>query len=153
MMSAWSCRRVRAAKRSCVRAGVVLAGAAVLAGGVLASPVAAATVPRPAAGLVPGMSTAASGAVADSVRAFYQQAGGSLALVQRTASSGWASPQDLGGVLSSGPASAVATPCPPVWGHESLGTGRFLPSAPGAVLPPASIATVWPPQSSWRSRP
>ena len=82
----------------------MLAGAAVLAGGMLATSASAATVPRPAAGFVPGMSTAASGAIQDQIHAFYQQVNHSLTTLGRTATTGWGTPQNLGGVLTSGPA-------------------------------------------------
>ncbi len=103
-MLTWASQGVRAAKRMGLRGGVVLAGAAVLSGGMLASPASAATVPRPAAGLVPGMSTAVSGVVQDQIHAFYQQANHSLITLGRTATAGWGAPQSLGGVLTSGPA-------------------------------------------------
>ena len=51
-------RAVRAAGRTGLRGGAVLVGAAILAGGVLASPASAATVPRPAPGFVPGATRA-----------------------------------------------------------------------------------------------
>jgi hypothetical protein len=103
-MLTWVSRGVRAAKRAGVRGGVVLVGAAVLVGGVLASPASAATVPRPAAGFVPGMSTAVSGVIQDQIRAFYQQVNRSLTTLGRTATTGWGTPQNLGGVLTSGAA-------------------------------------------------
>jgi hypothetical protein len=101
-MSGWIGRGIRVVGRAGLRVGV-LAGAAVLCGGLLASPAAAATVPRPAAGFVPGMSTAAGGAVADQIHAYYQQANHNLVTKQRTASSGWGALRNLGGALTSGP--------------------------------------------------
>jgi hypothetical protein len=103
-MFSWVSREVRAAKRVGLRGGAVLVGAAVLTGGVLASPASAATVPQPAAGFVPGMSTAVSGAIQDQIHAFYQQVNHSLITVGRTATAGWGTPQSLGGALTSGPA-------------------------------------------------
>ena len=85
-----------------MRGGVVLVGAAILAGGVLASPASAATVPQPTAGFVPGVSTLAS-ATEDSIRIFYRQLNHSLIMVFGPAASEWGRPQNLGGVLTSGP--------------------------------------------------
>ena len=67
-MSTGISRAVRAARRTGLRGGAVLVGAAILAGGVLASPASAATVPRPAPGFVPG-----ANAQSDTIRIFYQQ--------------------------------------------------------------------------------
>lgn len=103
-MFTWVSRIVGAARRSGLRGGVVLTGAAVLAGDVFAGPASAATVPRPTAGLVPGMSTAAPGAAQDQIRVFYQQVNHSLITKSSTATGGWGAPQNLGGVLTSGPA-------------------------------------------------
>ncbi len=102
-MFTWVSRGVRTASRIGLRGGVVLTGAAVLAGGVLASTASAATVPRPAPGLVPGASTLVTSAE-DSISVFYQQANHSLVTVFGPAASEWGSPQNLGGVLTSGPA-------------------------------------------------
>jgi len=81
----------------------VLAGIAVLAGGVLAGTASAATVPRPAPGFVPGASTLVTSSE-DSIRIFYQQVNHSLITVFGPAASEWGRPQNLGGVLTSGPA-------------------------------------------------
>jgi hypothetical protein len=61
-------------------------------------------VPAPAPGFVPGISTAASGAIQDQIHAFYQQANHNLVTVSRTAATGWGTPLNLGGVLTSGAA-------------------------------------------------
>jgi hypothetical protein len=98
-MVSWLSREVRAARRAAGRGGVVLASAAFLVGGVLASPASAATVPRPAPGLAPGPSMQA-----DVIRIFYQQANHSLIAVFAPWASEWGKPQNLGGVLTSGPA-------------------------------------------------
>jgi hypothetical protein len=100
-MSNWVSGGVRAARRAGLRGGVVLAGAAILAGGVLASTASAATRPRPAPGFVPGASTLTSG---NTINVFYQQASHSLVTVSGPAASEWGRPQNLGGVLTSGPA-------------------------------------------------
>ncbi|HEY7359205.1 MAG TPA: hypothetical protein VH642_00245, partial [Streptosporangiaceae bacterium] len=63
----------------------------------------AATVPRPAPGLVPGASTLVTSSE-DSIRVFYQQASHHLITVFGPAASEWGRPQNLGGVLTSGPA-------------------------------------------------
>ncbi len=81
----------------------MLACAVALAGGVLASTASAATAPRPAPGAVPGASTLVRSAE-DSIRVFYQQANHSLTAVYGPAASEWGRPQNLGGVLTSGPA-------------------------------------------------
>ena len=101
-MFTWVSRRVRAAAQTGSRGGVVLVGAAILIG-VLASTASAATVPRPAPGLVPGASTLATSGE-DSIRIFYQQVNHSLTTVSGPAASEWGGPQNLGGVLTSGPA-------------------------------------------------
>ncbi len=103
-MFTWFSRGIHTVKRTGLRVGVALIGAAVMVGGVLASSASAATVPQPAAGFVPGMSTAVSGAIQDQIHAFYQQADHSLTTVGRTATTGWGTPENLGGVLTSGPA-------------------------------------------------
>jgi len=97
-------RGIRAARRTGLRGGVALAGAAILAG-VLASPASAATLPQPAPGFVPGASTLTT-AAEDSIRIFYQQVNHSLTTVYGPAASEWGRPQNLGGVLTSG-ASAI----------------------------------------------
>jgi hypothetical protein len=102
-MFTWVSCGVRAGRRAGLRGGVVLAGAAILAGGMLASTASAATVPRPTPGLVPGASTLVTSSE-DSIRIFYQQASGSLITVFGPAASEWGMPQNLGGVLTSGPA-------------------------------------------------
>lgn len=102
-MFTWVSRGCRVVRRAGLRGGVVLAGAAVLAGGVLASPASAATVPRPAPGFVPGASTLVT-SEEDSIRIFYQQVNHRLIAVFGPAASEWGMPQDLGGVLTSGPA-------------------------------------------------
>ena len=71
-------RGAGAARRASLRGGVALVGAAIL-GGVLASPVSAATVPRPAPGFVPGASTLTSG---NTIRIFYQQVNHNLITVR-----------------------------------------------------------------------
>jgi hypothetical protein len=100
-MSNWMSCGVRAARRAGLRGGVVLAGAAILAGGVLASTASAATVPRPAPGFVPAASTLTSG---NTINVFYQQASHSLIMVSGPWASEWGRPQNLGGALTSGPA-------------------------------------------------
>jgi hypothetical protein len=80
---------------------VALVGAAILGVGVLASPVSAATVPRPAPGFVPGASTLTSG---NTIRIFYQQVNHNLVTVRGPWASEWGRPKNLGGELTSGPA-------------------------------------------------
>ena len=92
-------RAVHAARRTGLRGGAVLVGAAILARGVLASPASAATVPRPAPGFVPG-----ANAQSDTIRIFYQQANHNLITVSGPWASEWGRPQNLGGELTSGPA-------------------------------------------------
>lgn len=94
---------VRALGRTGSRGGMALAGAAILAGGVLTSTASAATVPRPAPGFVPGASTLVT-STEDSIRVFYQQANHNLITVFGPAASEWGRPQNLGGALTSGPA-------------------------------------------------
>jgi hypothetical protein len=94
-------RGIRAARRAGSKGGVVLVGTVILAGGVLASTASAATVPRPAPGLVPGASTLTSG---NTINVFYQQASHNLVTVSGPFASEWGRPQNLGGVLTSGPA-------------------------------------------------
>jgi hypothetical protein len=103
-MFTWGFRPVRAARRAGVRGGVSLVGAVILAGEVLASPASAGTVPRPAPGVVPGASTFEAPGQPDTIRVFYQQAGHSLITVSAPRASEWGTPQNLGGVLTSGPA-------------------------------------------------
>jgi hypothetical protein len=83
---------------------VALAGAAILAGGVLASTASAATVPRPSPGVVAGASTLVTSTQGDTIRIFYRQANHSLITVFARYASEWGRPQSLGGVLTSGPA-------------------------------------------------
>ncbi len=102
-MFTWVSRGVRGARRTGLRSGVVLVGAAALAGGVLAGTASAATVPKPAPGSVPGASTLVTSGE-DSIRVFYQQANRSLIMVFGPAASEWGKPQNLGGGLTRGPA-------------------------------------------------
>lgn len=92
-------RAVPAVRRTGLRGGAVFVGAAILAGGVLASPASAATVPRPAPGFVPG-----ANAQSDTIRIFYQQVNHNLITVSGPWASEWGRPQNLGGELTSGPA-------------------------------------------------
>ena len=103
-MFTWVSGTVRAGRRAGVRGGVVLGGAAVLAGGVLASPASAATVPPPAPGFVPGASTFEAPGQPDTIRIFYQQVNHSLITVSAPWASEWGKSQNLGGVLTSGAA-------------------------------------------------
>ena len=103
-MFTWVSRGVRAARLIGTRGGVVLVGAMVLAGGVLASTASAATVPQPAPRFVPGASTLVTSAQGDTIRIFYQQVNHGLVMVSGPWASEWGRPQNLGGVLTSGPA-------------------------------------------------
>ncbi len=102
-MSAWISQKVAGAPRIGLRGGVLLAGA-MLAGGLAAGAASAATMPQPAAGLVPGAATTAS----EMVRVFYQQARHSLTLVPGSATV-WGAPQNLGGALTSGTSAITVT--------------------------------------------
>ena len=95
---------VTSGRRAGLNAGVVLAGAAIVSGGVLAGTASAATVPRPAPGVVPGASTLVSSTQGDTIRIFYQQVNHSLITVFGPWASEWGKPQNLGGRLTSGPA-------------------------------------------------
>ena len=80
----------------------MLVGAAILAGGVLASPAPAATIPPP-------LVRARANARSDTIRVFYQQVNHSLITMSGPSASEWGRPQNLGGVLTSGPAAITIT--------------------------------------------
>ena len=128
-MSAWVSRTARAAKRAGVRGGVVLAGAAILVGGLLVGSASAVTFPRPAAGFVPGASTDLMSG--DSIHIFYQQANHSLTTVLCQAASECFGPQNLGGVLTSGPAAISIQGSGP--SEEFANTWVFARGADNAV--------------------
>jgi hypothetical protein len=99
----------------------VLACTVVLLVGPLAVPAFAATSPQPAPGQVPGVSTTAFG----HIKVFYQQANHRLTLLDGTAT-GWGTPQDLGGGLTSGPAAITI-------GSEFAATWAFVRGTDNAV--------------------
>ncbi len=103
-MLTWVTLGLRAAGRTGLRGAIVLTGAAIVAGGVLAGEASAATVPRPAPGAVPGAGTIVSSQDGDMIRIFYQQANHSLIMVSAPYASEWNKAQNLGGRLTSGPA-------------------------------------------------
>jgi hypothetical protein len=82
-------------------AGLLAAGALLL--GPLAGAAAAATTPRPAPGQVPGVESRGGAVVENGLSVFYQQVNQRLTMIEGTAS-GFGTPTDLGGVLTSGPA-------------------------------------------------
>jgi hypothetical protein len=65
---------------------------------------------------VPGLSTFTAATVVDQVQAFYQQANHSLITLGRIGTGKWGAPQNLGGVLTSGPAAIDA----------GYGTGQWV---------------------------
>jgi hypothetical protein len=125
------------------RAGVAAVGAVVAAGLAVttlsAGPASAATSPRPAPGLVAGVSAAPD----DTMKLFYQVAGHTLVVRQADRTAVFGGAQSLGGHLTSGPAANTVASTPALDYVFARGTDNAIwyrfSSVPGVWRPWASM--------------